>query len=110
MVKNLPAVWETRVRSLHWEEPLGEEKPDRLERWQMGTTLPTAWRTMGATEGPCAEENLIGLSFSDHRSGFWKERQCGLQTVRLEAGIWARGCGQDPSNGQRMRRERDVWV
>ena len=25
MVKNLPAVWETQVRSLHWEEPLGEE-------------------------------------------------------------------------------------
>ena len=27
-----------------------------LERWQTGTTLPTAWGTMGATEGPGAEE------------------------------------------------------
>ena len=24
MVKNLPAVWETRVRSLGWEDPLEE--------------------------------------------------------------------------------------
>ena len=23
-----------------------------LERWQMGATLPTAWGTVGATEGP----------------------------------------------------------
>ena len=23
-----------------------------LERWQLVTTLPTAWGTMGATEGP----------------------------------------------------------
>ena len=25
MVKNLPEVWETRVRSLGWEDPLEEE-------------------------------------------------------------------------------------
>ena len=26
LVKNLPAVWETWVRSLGWEDPFGEEK------------------------------------------------------------------------------------
>ena len=51
MVKNLPAVWETLVRSLGWEDPLEEgmathprilarriswtEKPDGL--WSMGS-------------------------------------------------------------------------
>ena len=30
MVKNLPAVWETQVRSLGWEDPLEEEMATHL--------------------------------------------------------------------------------
>ena len=63
MAKNLPAMWETWVRSLGWENPLGEgmathfsilawriartEEPGRL--WSIGSQRVTilAWRIPG---------------------------------------------------------------
>ena len=43
MVKNLPAMWETRVRSLGWEDALEKRKPTHFG-------IP-AWRIPG-TEKP----------------------------------------------------------
>ena len=37
MVKNLPAMWETQVRSLGWEDPLGSQESDMIEGLTLGT-------------------------------------------------------------------------
>ena len=42
MVKNLPAMWETRVRSLSWEEPL--EKGTATHSSILAWKIPGAWQ------------------------------------------------------------------
>ena len=49
-VKHLPAMWETWVRSLGWEDPLEKEiathsskKKKRKKRWEYQTTLLASW-------------------------------------------------------------------
>ena len=44
MVKNLPAMWETWVQSLGWEDPLEESKA-------IHSSIP-AWRRIPWTEEP----------------------------------------------------------
>ena len=46
MVKNLPAMWETRVRSLGWEDPLEKEEANHFNI--------LAWKIPGTGE-------LVGL-------------------------------------------------
>ena len=47
MVKNLPAIWETQVRSLGWEDPL-EEGMATLQ--------------YSCLENPCGQRSLVGYS------------------------------------------------
>ena len=44
LVKNLPAMWETWVRSLGWEDPLekGQATHSRILAWRMPWTIQTA--------------------------------------------------------------------
>ena len=51
LVKNLPAVWETWVRSLGWEEPLEEGMDSHLYSY---------------LENPHEQRNLVGYSPWDH--------------------------------------------
>ena len=61
MVKHLPTMWETRVRSLGQEDPLEKE---------MATTGTLAWRTpwteqtVGYSPWGCKESDTTELSFS----------------------------------------------
>ena len=41
LVKNLPAVWETWVQSLGWEDPLAKIAQLTLEKWSDNTFLGT---------------------------------------------------------------------
>ena len=42
-VKNLPVVQETRVQSLHWEDPLGEEMATHSSILDTVFQYPLAW-------------------------------------------------------------------
>ena len=48
MVKNLPAIWETCVWSLGWENPLEEEMANPLQ--------------YSCLENPIGQRNLVGYS------------------------------------------------
>ena len=53
MVKNLPAMWETSVRSLGWEAPLEEDMatPSRILAWRIPTDRGARWAMVhGVTE------------------------------------------------------------
>ena len=50
MVKNLPAMWETWVRSLGWEDPLEKGEATHQYSWasfvaQLVKNLPAMWET-----------------------------------------------------------------
>ena len=54
LVKNLPAMWETRVRSLNWEEPLEKETANHsgFLAWEISwTEEPGRLKSMGVTKG-----------------------------------------------------------
>ena len=59
MVKNSPAIWETWVRSLGWEDPLGEEI----------ATHPSilAWRILWIEE-PGGLQSMESQRVEDNRS------------------------------------------
>ena len=48
MVKNLPSVWETWVRSLDWEDPLEEDMATHssILDWRMPTDRGVWWATV----------------------------------------------------------------
>ena len=51
IVKNLPAMWETRVQSLHWEDPLEKETATHssILAWRIPwTEEPAGLQSMGS--------------------------------------------------------------
>ena len=50
MVKNLPAIWETWVRSLGWDDPLeeGVATCSRVLAWRIPWTEPGRLQSMGS--------------------------------------------------------------
>ena len=60
-VKNLPAMWETRVRSLSWENPLERRRAthysDPLERRRATHSSILAWRPPW-TEKPSGRQSM----------------------------------------------------
>ena len=53
MVKNVPTVWETQVRSLGWEDPLEEEMatPSSIPTWEIPwTEEPGGLQSMGGSQ------------------------------------------------------------
>ena len=50
MVKNLPAMWETWVQSLGWEDPLeeGMATHSSILAWRILMDRGTWWATMGS--------------------------------------------------------------
>ena len=48
MVKNLPAMWETQVRSLGWEDPLeeGVATHSSILAWRIAMDRGTWWATV----------------------------------------------------------------
>ena len=57
LVKSSPAVWETWVQSLGWEDPL--EKYSSTLAWRIPWTL----QSMGSKESETTEQLLLSLSF-----------------------------------------------
>ena len=45
LVKNLPAMWETWVRTLGWEDPLEKEKATHVSilAWRIPRTVSSMW-------------------------------------------------------------------
>ena len=52
IVKNLPAMWETRVQSLRWEDPLEKETATHssILAWSPWTEKPDGPESMGVTK------------------------------------------------------------
>ena len=57
MVKRLPTMWETRVQSLGWEDPLGWEGP-------LGHGNPLHYSSPGESHG---QRSLVGYSPWGHK-------------------------------------------
>ena len=72
MVKNLPAVWETWVRSLGWEDPLeeGMATHSNILAWRISVNRGAWWATVhGLAESDTTEQ----LSTPTHE-GIWSHR------------------------------------
>ena len=66
MVKNLPAMWETQVRSLGWEDPLEKEMVTHssILAWRIPwTEEPGGLQSMGSQESDTAERLTLSLHF-----------------------------------------------
>ena len=66
LVKNPPAMWETWVKSLGWEDPLGEEKGYPLQ--YSGLENPMDYIVHGVTESDTTER--LSLSLPALRTAF----------------------------------------
>ena len=56
LVKNPPAMWETRVRSLRWEEPLekGKATHSSILAWRIPWTVQSmGWQGVGHDRATC---------------------------------------------------------
>ena len=60
MVKNLPAMQETQVRSLGWEDPL-EKGMASILAWRIPPTEPGGLQSMGCKESDMTEQLTLSL-------------------------------------------------
>ena len=89
MIKNLPAMQETRVRSLGWEDPLEKERAihSSILAWKMLWTEELGWlQTMGFASPICktVEHDLAA-----------KQQQCKMQIHDVHLQILIIGQGED---------------
>ena len=83
MVKNLPAMQETWVQSLGWEDPLEEG---------MATHS-----SILALENPCGQRSLVGYSPRGHKESDTAEQLCTAQPA------WRRQCGFSGRNSEQIQ-------
>ena len=62
LVKNLPAIWETWVQSLGWEEPLekGKATLSSILAWR----IPWARQSLGCKESDMTERVSLHITYS----------------------------------------------
>ena len=65
-VKNLPAVWETQVRSLGWEDPLDKEMVTHasIPAWRIPWTEEPGGLPWGRKEPDTTEQLTLSLSIN----------------------------------------------
>ena len=63
-VKNLPAMWETQVRSLGWEDPLDKEMATHasIPAWRIPWTEEPGGLPWGGKESDTSEQLALSLS------------------------------------------------
>ena len=59
LVKNLPAMWETWVRSLGWEDPLEKGKGYQLQYFGLENSMDSPWGRKGSD---MAEQLSLSMS------------------------------------------------
>ena len=70
LVKNPPAIWETWVQSLGWEDPLekGKATHSSILAWRIPRTSPWGHKELDTTERHFSEDTLsLHFHFSGHK-------------------------------------------
>ena len=76
MVKNLPAMWETQVQSLGWEDPLEKGMATHSSLvWRIPWTIPGLGRSPGEGNGNPLQSSCLENSVD---RGAWWDTVCGF--------------------------------
>ena len=82
MIKHLPAIWETRIRSLGWEDPLEKGMAAHSSVAQIGTSPGLGKQTLGGHK-----QNLVCTRTQERGAATPQETEPGLPGSVSHPGI-----------------------